>query len=162
MVIDEARDMLENLTPLKSDCGALCGGACCRSLEGETTGMLLFPGEEDTYVGLEGWTLTETKHGWLVMCPGHCDRSNRPLSCRIFPLLPVIRENQIRVATDARARAVCPLSKQGKAAMDQAFVSAVRRAGEILLQDQEQREMLQRLTEIQDELTELRRRIRGK
>lgn len=85
MVLNDARSLLEQLTPLKRDCGTLCGGACCRSLEGEATGMLLFPGEEDDYVGLEGWQLTETKQGWLVSCPGTCDRSIRPLACRIFP-----------------------------------------------------------------------------
>ena len=39
-----ARALLSNLTPLKSDCGRLCGGACCQG--DDATGMLLFPGEE--------------------------------------------------------------------------------------------------------------------
>ena len=162
MVLNEARSLLEQLTPLKRDCGTLCGGACCRSLEGEATGMLLFPGEEDDYVGLEGWQLMETKHGWLVSCPGKCDRSIRPLACRIFPLLPLLREDEVHVAVDARARAVCPLSRQGRAAMDQDFVEAVRLVGVLLAEDEEQRAMLQQLTDIQDELVALRKRIRGK
>ena len=41
-----ARKILEEVTPLKADCGRVCGAACCASLEGEETGMLLFPGEE--------------------------------------------------------------------------------------------------------------------
>ncbi len=162
MNLNEDRSLLEQLTPLKSDCGALCGGACCRSLEGEETGMLLFPGEEDDYVGLEGWRLTETRQGWLVSCPGTCDRSMRPLACRIFPLLPVLREDGIHVAVDARARAVCPLSRQGMKAMDQDFVAAVRQVGVLLAGDEEQRVMLRQLTEMQDELVALRKRIRGK
>lgn len=162
MVLNDARSLLEQLTPLKRDCGTLCGGACCRSLEGEATGMLLFPGEEDDYVGLDGWQLTETKQGWLVACPGTCDRSIRPLACRIFPLLPVLREDGIHVAVDARARAVCPLSRQGMKAMDQDFAEAVRQVGTLLAKDEEQRAMLQQLTDIQDELVALRKRIRGK
>ena len=43
----EARALLENLTPLRTDCGKVCGSACCKSLDAEETGMLLFPGEED-------------------------------------------------------------------------------------------------------------------
>ena len=39
-----ARDLLRELTPLKTDCGRLCGGACCEG--DEETGMLLFPGED--------------------------------------------------------------------------------------------------------------------
>ncbi len=46
-----ARSLLEEVTPLKSDCGRICGAACCASLEGEETGMLLFPGEEALYRG---------------------------------------------------------------------------------------------------------------
>lgn len=162
MVLNEARSLLEQLTPLKRDCGTLCSGACCRSLEGEATGMLLFPGEEDDYVSLDGWQLTETPQGWLVSCPGTCDRSIRPLACRIFPLLPVLREDGVHVAVDARARAVCPLSKQGRAAMDQDFVEAVRQVGTLLARDEEQRAMLRQLTNMQDELVALRKRIRGK
>ena len=42
-----ARNLLETLTPLKTDCGRLCQGACCQG--DEQTGMLLFPGEEAFY-----------------------------------------------------------------------------------------------------------------
>ena len=45
--VEQARALLETLTPLKRDCGRLCGARCCRSLEGEETGMVLFPGEEE-------------------------------------------------------------------------------------------------------------------
>ena len=44
-----ARKRLEEVTPLKSDCGRVCGAACCRPVQGEETGMLLFPGEEAFY-----------------------------------------------------------------------------------------------------------------
>ena len=52
-----ARELLRDVTPLKTDCGKVCGARCCRSLEGEETGMLLFPGEEEEYRNREGWSL---------------------------------------------------------------------------------------------------------
>ena len=55
-----AREKLKNITPLKRDCGRVCGAACCRPLEGEETGMLLFPGEAEAYVGREGWKIRHT------------------------------------------------------------------------------------------------------
>ena len=47
--LTEAREILAEITPLKRDCGRVCGRRCCSSPEGEDRGMLLFPGEEDLY-----------------------------------------------------------------------------------------------------------------
>ena len=153
-----AREKLKNITPLKRDCGRVCGAACCRPLEGEETGMLLFPGEEACYAGQPGWALRDTAMGRMAVCSGRCDRDDRPLSCRLFPLLPLIGEDgRIRVVTDLRARAVCPLARQGKSAMDPAFIDAVRLAGEILAADDEQAVFLDMLAEEQEQLRELRK-----
>ena len=159
--LKKARELLADVTPLKTDCGKVCGAKCCRSLEEEETGMLLFPGEEELYRNREGWRILETAAGPLVVCPGTCDRAERPLSCRLFPLLPVIRGEGIRAVTDARARAVCPLARQGLRAMDPAFAEAVREAGEALAADGRQRAFLERLTAEQDELKELRKKLGG-
>ena len=59
-VLQAAREKLKSVTPLKKDCGRVCGAACCRSPEGEETGMLLFPGEEELYAGKDGWIIRET------------------------------------------------------------------------------------------------------
>ena len=142
-----AREMLAEITPLKKDCGQMCGARCCRSLPGEETGMLLFPGEE---------SLLDTEQGMLVICPGTCRREERPLSCRIFPLLPVLRGTEIKTATDLRARPVCPLAQIGKKALDPAFVAAVAEAGRRLAEDEEQAAFLRKLTEGQDALKKLR------
>ena len=83
-----AREKLKNVTPLKRDCGRVCGAACCRPLEGEETGMLLFPGETEAYAGREGWKIRHTARGDMVVCPGRCDRDDRPLSCRLFRCCP--------------------------------------------------------------------------
>lgn len=162
MLLEEVRRLLEDVTPLKTDCGRVCGGACCRSLEGETTGMLLFPGEEDLYEEAEGFSMQPVTGGLLLICPGRCDRRERPLACRLFPLLPLLRADGIHVAVDARARAVCPLSRHGKDALDPAFVEAVRKAGELLAEDPQQAAFLQQVTQEHDELTALRRRMRGR
>ena len=156
-----AREKLNYVTPLKRDCGRVCGARCCRSCEGEETGMLLFPGEEELYTGREGWQVLDTETGRLAVCPGRCDRDERPLACRLFPLLPVIRDGHVKAAVDQRARAVCPLARQGLRAMDPAFADAVREAGEILAADEKQRGMLETLTAEQDELRELREKLGG-
>ena len=128
-----ARELTENITPLNADCGRYCGGACCQPDEDGQGGMLLFPEEEKLYQPLpEGFALTRddsvTPGAHLLICSGFCDRRARPLSCRIFPLLPT--ENGCR--PDKRAWAVCPLMANGKSGMRKEFVQAVRKAGRIL------------------------------
>lgn len=168
--VKEALETLETLTPLKRDCGRLCGARCCQSLEGEETGMVLFPGEEEAYDGREGWTLKAMRHGEsgkddgtagekIVICPGTCERTERPLSCRMFPLIPELgTDGLIRVRMDQRARAVCPLSRQGRSGLDPDFVEGVIRAGERLAADEEAAAVLRRLTEEQEELREMRKK----
>ncbi len=158
--VSAAREKLKLATPLKRDCGRVCGARCCRPLEGEETGMLLFPGEAEAYAGKAGWEIRKTVKGDLLLCSGTCDREERPLSCRLFPLLPLIGDGgEIRVVTDLRARAVCPLARQGKSAMDPAFIDAVREAGEILAARDEQAVFLDMLAEEQEELKELGKRF---
>ena len=155
--VSAAREKLKNVTPLKRDCGRVCGARCCRPLEGEETGMLLFPGEAEAYAGKAGFEVRKTARGDLLICSGTCDREDRPLSCRLFPLLPVIGDDgKVRAVTDLRAKAVCPLARQGKSAMDPAFVDAVREAGEILAAEDEQALFLDVLAEEQEELKRLR------
>ena len=157
----KARELLAEVTPLKRDCGRICGARCCASLEGEETGMLLFPGEEDLYEAADGWRMVPAGREMLIICPGKCRREDRPLACRMFPLLPVPGEDGIRVRTDERSRAVCPLARQGKRGMDPAFAGAVKQAGETLAADPAQKAFLLRLAEEQEELRTLRKRLGG-
>lgn len=159
--LQTARDLLDSLTPLRTDCGSICGCRCCSSAEGEETGMLLFPGEEAYYADLPGYRLLHTPQGTLLICSGRCNRADRPLSCRLFPLLPVVREDGVKVAMDLRAKSVCPLARQGKSALREDFVQAVRQVGNILCEDEEQRDFLLGLTRQQDELRALRRQFGG-
>ena len=155
--VSAAREKLNKATPLKRDCGRVCGARCCRPLEGEETGMLLFPGEAEAYAGKAGFEVRKTARGDLLLCSGTCDRDDRPLSCRLFPLLPVIGDDgKVRAVTDLRAKAVCPLARQGKSAVDPDFAEAVREAGEILAAEDEQAIFLDVLAEEQEELKRLR------
>lgn len=156
------RTLLREVTPLSGDCGAVCGGACCRSLEGEETGMLLFPGEAAYYDGLPGYTVRESAAGSLLICSGRCERDDRPLSCRLFPLLPVLREDGVKVAVDLRARVICPLAAQGRRAMRSEMVEAVRACGRLLAEDPEQRPFLEALTRMQDEMKTLMQTFGGR
>ena len=135
-----ARALLSGLTPLKADCGRLCGGACCQG--DEATGMLLFPGEEALYAHCAfarvlpaGFSLGGQGVSLLV-CQGRCERENRPLACRLFPLFLRFREDgSTRVVMDRRARALCPLTGYGLYALDSAFLDAARTAYDLLLAD---------------------------
>ena len=42
-IYQKAFHLLQNATPLRTDCGVLCGKACCKG--DDMAGMLLFPGE---------------------------------------------------------------------------------------------------------------------
>lgn len=135
-----ARKMLSDVTPLKTDCGVLCAGACCKG--DDTTGMLLFPGEAALYEACDfgrvipaDFTLGgETAR--LFVCQGHCDREKRPLACRLFPLFCLFRpDGSACVRMDLRACEVCPLTEEGLDGLDADFLLAARKAYERLLCD---------------------------
>lgn len=127
------RELLRDLTPLKTDCGRVCGAACCRADEDGRGGMLLFPGEEACYARLpDGFSIQRDDAVLpgmrLLLCNGVCDRAFRPLSCRIFPMLP--SPNGAKM--DRRAWAVCPLMACGRRGLNPEFVEKIRQAGRIL------------------------------
>lgn len=131
--VTAARHVLAQITPLRRDCGRVCGAACCRSDEDGQGGMLLFPGEEALYDALPaGFSLERNDQvipgAWLLTCEGQCGRDARPLSCRLFPLLPAPGGPIL----DQRAWAVCPLMESGKKGLNPDFVRAVKEAGDLL------------------------------
>lgn len=151
-VIRKAYKVLENVTPLKYDCGGLCGCECCK---GDTqTGMILFPGEEELLKESACFKLSKTSDGkHFAVCSGNCDRKHRPISCRIFPLFPVLEENKIYVLDDPRAAGICPLAR-GEKIIDNKFVNAVYKSGKILSKNEETCAVLKNLTdEIREVLT---------
>lgn len=162
----EARALLENVTPLKSNCGRLCGGACCEADESGENGMLLFPFEDTFYnAPIEGFPFhlvpddTLFEGGRRLVCEGLCPRGHRPLACRLFPLrLRLETDDEQTHAVpelDPRAWCVCPLLEQGGLrAMSGAFIEAVGQAGEILVQNVY---MLEALSNEQRLIDEMRR-----
>ena len=111
--------LFDNCTPVKADCGALCSSACCK---GEDSGMYLFPGEKKVYSLLNpDWIKIEKsdfkykfngmeKSVYIAFCKGICDRYQRPLACRIFPLTPIIGvSGKLDIIIDPRSKSLCPL-----------------------------------------------------
>lgn len=124
--------------------------------------MLLFPGEEVLYASLPGYRMIGTAAGTLLICSGQCNREDRPLSCRLFPLLPALRGDTLRVEMDERARPVCPLVRYGKTGLSAEFTAAVEAIGRGLMEEAEQAAFLRLLTQTQDELRALRRQLTGR
>lgn len=155
-LLERAYALLEELTPLTTDCGAVCDGRCCQE-SADSEGMLLFPGEETLLAGEEGYTIRPADGGWLLTCGGRCDRTRRPLSCRIFPLFPYVTEDgRVRAVYDPRGYRMCPLVREcAHVPLDRDFVRAVRMAGRILMQDPACADFLRQNSREIDELNRL-------
>lgn len=132
----KAYAILGELTPLKSDCGVLCDAACCKG--DETTGMRLFPNEECAI------NTIDAENGRLCICSGSCNRAERPLACRIFPLFPVLHsDGHISAEIDPRALRLCPLVENcDKVKFNKDFIRAVRKVGRLLCRNPECREFI--------------------
>lgn len=105
--------LLDKVSPIQSDCGALCDAACC-NCGGDSghadgldfdLGIYLLPGEEKVFTMKEDWLKWSIEYAedydfpdsWFgkihfVRCktPPFCVREMRPLQCRFFPLAPHI------------------------------------------------------------------------
>ncbi len=163
-----ARALLDAATPLNTDCGRVCGAACCQPDESGENGMLLLPFEERLYrhVSQEAFPRrivpddTVLKGGKRLICEGVCPRALRPFACRIFPLRLKVTgdgdDTRIQAELDPRARAVCPLLERGGLrAMSADFVAAAERAGELLLPDVYMLEWLENEQRLVEEMTRL-------
>lgn len=140
-------EMLDQPTPLKADCGRLCGGACCKPDETEENGMLLMPFEERLYRNAPAnftFRLEPDdrlyRGGQRLVCEGTCPREYRPLACRIFPLRMKlitdegVQTTRVEAEIDPRAWAVCPLPEAGgQRGMRQEFIHTVEQAGNLLI-----------------------------
>lgn len=139
--------LFDNVTPLRFDCGKLCNRACC---DGEDSGMYLFPGEQKVYELLSAdWSKIEAsefsyehdnkvKKTPILFCDGKCDRYQRPLACRIFPLTPYLEDGELKVIIDPRAKAICPLSYENDISdFNPIFVENVKKAFRVLLLNSE-------------------------
>ncbi len=161
--IKEAYSLLEKATPLgRVDCGLVCNAVCCTEECGDS--MELFPYEKEFLEGVEGFEITDGEVP-LLRCAGKCERENRPLACRIYPLFPLVDTDEdgneiIRVIYDPRATAACPLCAQ-RAKPDRRFLRAVRRSGKYLLSDSETAAYLRKTSKYLKELIELEVMLKG-
>ena len=132
----QVNSIIGNKTPLKKDCGLICGGECCKG--DSDTGMLLFPFEESTL------TVKEKDGVRLAVCEGKCNRDERPLSCRIFPFFPYVTAGgKIKVIPDVRGINTCPLiSHFADVKFDKGFLYRVKKAGRLLYEDEHCRKFL--------------------
>ena len=126
--------------------------------------MRLFPGEAVLLTGLPGFTLLPDENGVLRVCEGRCDRRNRPLACRFFPLFPPLdAQGRIRAVYDPRAWRVCPLVREhSHVPLQPAFVRGVRHVGRLLTEDPACREELRRQAAEIDEINRFLRLEEGR
>jgi hypothetical protein len=148
-VIETCYSLLRNVTPLEYDCGEICNGKCCKG-DGKT-GMLLFPGEEnliDPQINI----IKNERGDSLAVCNGTCDRNKRPLACRIYPIFPIIKKDEVGeyIEVDFDSRADCPLVK-GDYEITRDFVKKVKRVGKYLLLNEETQKYYR---ELSDEIQE--------
>lgn len=150
MNYDELYSMMENVFPLKhKDCGELCNQRCC-SNENEGAGMFLFPGEVARFKGADWYEIHELTNKeanlypfdgskvYKLICKGYCNRSERPLACRIFPSFPKLHENGVfNLAFDMKAYMMCPLAQNFEfRELDRAFIKSARKIWNELLKDE--------------------------
>lgn len=157
-VILKCYKILENETPLEFDCGKICKNKCCKG--DENTGMLLFPGEEKLID--ENMKIRVTENGdKIAVCNGKCDRSKRPLSCRIYPFFPLIKEfrGKARIKIIFDLRADCPLSSN-EYEFNKGFLRQLKRVGKYLLLNEKTKKMYIDLCDDMSEQIELLKLLR--
>lgn len=147
-----------NTTPLSVDCGKLCNGACCVSDENEETGMYLFPGEEKLFLNNPDFKIIDSEFFFddecvkILICKGMCKRDERPLSCRIFPIIPYIKNNDFELIFDPRAKSICPLCELSDfSELDKNFIKKTKKVIKLLMKFKKTRLFLDALTDILDD-----------
>ena len=147
-IIKKLYEYLNNITPLKTDCGKVCANKCCKG--NDTDGMLLFHGEEILFMGKENFRVYfDSRYECnAVSCKGSCNREERPLSCRIFPYFLYVKDNgTLSVAPDIRAADFCPLVN-GKYKIDREFLRALRISGKLIETNEELFDFLKKITSV--------------
>jgi Fe-S-cluster containining protein len=145
-------------TPLTVDCGKLCGGACCESDDNEETGMYLFPGEEKLFINNPDFKIIDSEFSYgdefakILICKGVCKREIRPLSCRIFPIIPYLKGDDFTLIFDPRAKSVCPLVELSDInELDEVFIKKTKKVIKLLMKFKKTRAFLEALCDILDD-----------
>lgn len=153
-VINSCYSLLRNVTPLSFDCGKICNGKCCKG--DNKTGMVLFPGEEKI-LDKDINVITDDEGFKIAVCGGVCNRNYRPLSCRIYPLFPVIKNENGReyIQVEIDPRADCPLCSE-EYEFTKNFIKAVKRVGKYLLLNEETANTYRKISAEIEDINKLR------
>jgi hypothetical protein len=157
LLYKRAYRILENCTPLKIDCGLICGRKCCSG--DRNTGMHLYPGEEVLLSSPEPGFLKIRKEIFagseilFAVCTGRCERRRRPLACRIYPYVPYLdSKNRLSVIADPRAKYICPLlMESAEVKTDFRFLRKLRKIFRLMIDDPEIHKYIRALSEELDE-----------
>ncbi len=162
-LLKKAYSLLDEVTPLKFDCGSLCGGKCCDCSSVESTdnpGMLLLPYEDKLTVS-DGFRIEQGEDGKVLICGGRCDRDLRPFSCRIFPFYARITDdNKISLRIDPRAFLTCPIAQKKKGTRHSVYFHRnALRAVRVLMKDEDFKKELIKTSEFCDGLYSFYRKM---
>lgn len=162
-LLKQAYEFLDNVTPLKFNCGVLCGAKCCKSHSTNSTenpGMLLLP-QEDSMMDCSHYDMKDSGDGKILVCNGKCNREMRPFSCRIFPFYARISSDErISLRVDPRAFNICPVALKKKGARHSVhFHRNATRAIRILMKDNDFKRELIKTSEFCEGLYSFYRKI---
>lgn len=149
----EIYELLDKVNPIDSDCGLLCGAACCQQdASEEDLGIYLLPGEASVHDKSDSWLDWSEEdpeesgfpESWtdpvdFVVChgPKSCKRWLRPIQCRTFPLEPHLTEDGklFMIVNSMELPYACPLVDE-YTKIDSEFVDVTKKAWSRLIQDQ--------------------------
>lgn len=165
-LIKRAYKLLDDVTPLKFDCGLICSNTCCKpnaAFAKDGCGMLLLP-SEDEIIGdfFPKEAIKECKDENILVCDGKCERKMRPFMCRIFPYYAKIDKDTWRITLkiDPRSAVCCPLATRKKGTRSNIYFHRnARRAVRILMKDEQIRKELIKTCDFCDSLYELYRKM---
>ena len=162
-LLKQAYELLHSVTPLKFNCGILCGAKCCKKGSTNSTdnpGMLLLP-DEEKMLRNSSFVLKKCHDGTILICDGKCNRDMRPFSCRIFPFYARISSDErISLRVDPRAFNICPVALKKKGARHSVhFHRNATRAIRILMKDNDFKRELIKTSEFCDGLYSFYRKI---
>jgi hypothetical protein len=157
--------ILKRVTPLKKDCGSLCNKACCQGLDSQS-GMYLYPGEAELQRLNASITIKPAvlsgHSGLLAVCNGECERLQRPLACRVFPLTAYYTaKDLLTIVMDPKARYICPLARNlTKPELNLDFVVKVRQVFRLLSADPGIKEFIIMQSRLLDEFSAIESRFK--
>ena len=151
-------ELLDKATPVPFDCGKICGAACCQQNEELDMVIILMPGEERMINRKEDWLhITEEDRkdydlpeSWgdrvmIARCDGpeNCRRVERPIQCRIFPMMAVVdSDGEVEIVeNDFALPYICPIIEE-EAEISEEFMAVAKDAFEELIKDQRVRDLL--------------------